>query len=209
MEELAGLINSMNASEAYSLGRLRDDLPDCVKVVTSDKVERARLKNPAVIARSQEYVIFKEGEPGLALIDIDFKGAPAEIRQRLIDNGGAWATLCEVLPALKNVPRVERASTSSGLRNSITGETYPGSGGQHIVIPVSDAADIPHFLANLHERLWLEDLGWGISTTAGSFLERGLIDKSVGTPERLIFEGPPIIEPPLVQEPRNAIVCRG
>ena len=42
--------------------------------------------------------------------------------------------LQEVLPALETVAYVERASTSSGLRNKETSETFPGSGGSHIVI---------------------------------------------------------------------------
>jgi hypothetical protein len=32
---------------------------------------------------------------------------------------------------------------------------------------------------------------------AGHLLERSIIDKAVGSSERLIFEGAPIIEPPL------------
>jgi hypothetical protein len=48
-----------------------------------------------------------------------------------------------------------------------------------------------------------------IVSAAGRFLERALIDKSVGSPERLIFEGPPVIEPPLEQAPRPAIAYEG
>jgi hypothetical protein len=93
------------------------------------------------------------------------------------------------------------------LRNTQTGETFPGSGGRHIVIPVLDAADIPRFLSDLHDRCWLA--GWGMVAAAGAFLERALIDKSVGSPERLIFEGPPIVVPPLEQTGRKAVAHDG
>jgi hypothetical protein len=39
---------------------------------------------------------------------------------------------------------------------------------------------------------------------AGTFLERAIVDRSVGSPERLIFEGKPIIEKPLMQSGRDA-----
>jgi hypothetical protein len=95
------------------------------------------------------------------------------------------------------------------LRNRKTGETYPGSGGRHTVIVVRDAADIPRFLSDLFDRCWLNGLGWGMLSGSGALLERGLIDKSVGSPERLIFEGKPDVDPPLEQSGRDAVACDG
>jgi hypothetical protein len=77
------------------------------------------------------------------------------------------------------------------------------------VVPVSDAADIPRFLADLHDRLWLNGLGWGMVSAAGAFLEHSIIDKSVGSPERLIFEAAPILDPPLEQKGREAVAQDG
>ena len=101
------------------------------------------------------------------------------------------------------------SSTSSGLRNRETRESYPSSGGFHAAITVADGGDIPRFLADFHDRLWLGGFGWGMVSAAGSFLERALIDRAVGSPERLIFEGAPIIEPPLEQAPRPAVAHEG
>jgi hypothetical protein len=108
------------------------------------------------------------------------------------------------LPALKNVARVERASTSSGLRHKDTGETCPSSDGCHIVVLVLDAADVPRFLYDFDARCWLKGFGWGLVSGSGKFLKRSLVDKSCGTPEHPIFEGPPILGPSLVQEGRIA-----
>src|SRR5262245_7147575 len=165
--------------------------------------------DPCVIARTKKYLAFKKGEPGIVLLDIDVKGMSDTVKRRIEECGGLWVALCKVFPAFKTVARVERASTSSGLRNRETGEPFPSSGGCHIVIPVREAADIPRFLPDLHDRLWLAGLGWGTVSAAGSFLERSLVDKSCASPERLIFEGPPIIKPPLVQEGRNAVAHDG
>jgi putative DNA primase/helicase len=95
------------------------------------------------------------------------------------------------------------------LRNTVTGETYPGSGGFHCAVAVADCAEIPRFLADFHERLWLAGFGWGMGSAAGSFLERSLVDKACGSPERLIFEGRPIVEEPLEQAPRDAVAHEG
>jgi AAA domain len=202
MQALADLINNFASNQAYVLGRLKDGVPDRVRVVRADKLNGAR--DSSLIARTQEFLIFNEGEPGLALLDADFKGMSEKARHRMKECGGLWSALCEVLPALETVAYVERASTSSGLRNKETGEIFAGSGGQHIVIPVLDAADIPRFLPDFHDRCWLAGLGWGMVSAAGSFLERSIVDKSCGSPERLIFEGAPIIEAPLEQIGRNA-----
>jgi hypothetical protein len=207
MPALAHLINNLAPNQAYALGRLKDGLDDPVQVVPAAKLNGA--KDPAVIARSKKYLCFNEGEPGLVLLDVDFKGMSAAARRRVEECGGPWGALCEVLPALKTVARVERASTSSELRNKETGETFPSSGGLHIVVPVRDAADSPRFLSGLHDLLWLAGVGWGMPSEDGRFLERSLVDKSVGSPERLIFEGPPIVEPPLVQEDRDAVAYDG
>ncbi len=69
--------------------------------------------------------------------------------------------------------------------------------------------DIPRFLSDLYARCWLAGLGWGMASAAGTFLERSIVDKSVGSPERLIFEGRPIVDKPLIQELRQAIVRGG
>ena len=84
---------------------------------------------------------------------------PDTVKHRMEGCGGPWDALCKDFPELKTVARVERASTSSVLRNKETGETFSGSGGLHIVIPVCAADDIPRFLPVFHDRLWLAGYG--------------------------------------------------
>jgi hypothetical protein len=207
MQAFANLINNFTSSEAYALGRLKDRLKDRVRVVRADKLNGA--DDPSVIARTQDYLVFNEGEFGLVLLDADFKGMSEDAVRRMQVAGGFWGALCEVLPALESVACVERASISSGLRDSKTGKVFPGSGGRHVVVPVLDASDVPRFLTDLHARCWLNGFGWGITSAAGSFLERSIVDRSCGSPERLVFEGAPIIVPPLEQQGRNAIAHDG
>ena len=163
---------------------------------------------PNIAARNQDHLVFVEGEPGIALIDHDRKAMRDDQRLR-IEARGVWPVLCDVVPALAGAARVERKSTSYGLRNRETGESYPGSGGMHVAVAVIDSADIKRFLADLHDHLWLRGWGWGLISAAGSFLERSLVDKAVAAPERLIFEGAPTVEPPLEQKPRLARAYEG
>ena len=156
VQALADLINNFAPNQAYALGRLKDGVPDAATVVVADELKDAG--NPSVIARTKEYLVFNEGEPGLVLLDVDLKDISKDAARRVEGCGGVWGALCVVLPALETVECVERASTSSGLRNKETGECFAGSGGRHIVISVVDAVDTPRFLSDLHDRCWLKVL---------------------------------------------------
>jgi hypothetical protein len=46
----------------------------------------------------------------------------------------------------------------------------------------------------------LAGLGWCTVGSSGQILERTIIDRTVGGPERLCFEGSPVVSPPLMQE---------
>ena len=56
VQELADLINNFTAREAYALGRLKDGLPDRVRVVTDDELDGTG--DSSVIARTNEYLVF-------------------------------------------------------------------------------------------------------------------------------------------------------
>jgi hypothetical protein len=112
-QEFAALIERLRPAEAIALGRLRDGLPDMVRVVTKRELDT----QPDCIARVKESISYRDNAPALALIDFDMKGLPEHVAQRMADLGGVWAALKSVLPALEHAPRVTRASTSAGLYN--------------------------------------------------------------------------------------------
>src|SRR5260370_34648309 len=74
------------------------------------------------------------------------------------------------------------------------------SGGLHIYVRVEDGADIERFLRTLHERCWLLGFGWMTVGAVGQLLERSLVDRMVYAPERLVFEGAPVVLAPLIQD---------
>jgi hypothetical protein len=73
--------------------------------------------------------------------------------------------------------------------------------GLHFYVLVKNGECVPHLLKLIHHRLWAAGLGFFMISKAGGLLERSLVDVSVGSPERLIFEAAPIVEPPLTRSP--------
>jgi hypothetical protein len=195
--ELATLITELGSDQAIALGALRADLPDEVGIVTKLKLHG---QPPGVIARTADSIQYRTGKPGFVLFDFDSKGMPPDVEANLLLHGQYWDALCQVLPGLRGASYVHRKSTSAGLLRTDTGEKLPGSKGVHIYVAVKDSVDIERFLKTLHERCWLAGFGWLMVGAGGQLLERSIVDRMVGAPERLVFEGAPVLVPPLAQD---------
>jgi hypothetical protein len=203
--EFAGGLAGFKSSDALALGAMVPELPDEVEITTVQRLNGAA--RPDLITRTLDYFGFRPGLPALALLDFDTKDMPAAIAVRL--DHGFWPALCGVAPDLAPAARVERASTSAGLYRSDTGERLGGRAGCHVFVSVTDGADIGRFLDALHQRCWLAGLGWYALGAAGQLLDRSIVDRTVGSPERLVFEGPPRLVHPLAQDPRPPVAFDG
>jgi hypothetical protein len=184
---LADLISAMPSAHAIGLGVPKNTVlaPNQAFAITTV----GRPHDPATVkTRSLADFHFAPGQPAWCLLDFDTKGMPDQVKGRLEVAGGFEAALAGCLPELATTARVIRNSTSSGIRNTETGETYPGSGGIHLYLLGADGADIPRFIDALFDRLWLAGYGWIVVSAAGSMLVRTLIDAAVGSPGRLVFE---------------------
>ena len=200
--EFAEIVGTCTSRQALSLGYLRHDIPDNVRLVTKAELER----HPNAIARTRDFIFYRKGVPAWVLIDFDTKGMPPEIAGLIREAGGLWALLRQHVPGLAAAAHLIRASTSAGLYNAETGAAMPGSDGLHIYILIGDGADAQRLLYNLHDRLWLAGLGWHVIGKAGQLLERSPIDRAVAAPEGLKFEGlrP---EPPWARTQKAATRC--
>jgi hypothetical protein len=199
---LGSLIDGLRECDALALGSVDGALGVQLNVVTADVLARVppAQHGSTVISRTREYIVFRPGEPAWCLLDFDRKGMPAQVQAQLDAMGGFWAALLRVVSGLEHAARVARASTSSGLCNSATGECFPDSGGIHTYVLVQDGADIDRALQALHDRCWLHGLGWFLISSAGSLLPRSIVDAAVRGPERLVFERKPEVVLPLVQD---------
>ena len=61
-------------------------------------------------------------------------------------------------------------------------------------------ADVDRFLRDLHAPAGWPGYGWMMVGAGGQLLERSIVDRMVGAPERLVFEGAPVLEEPLRQD---------
>jgi hypothetical protein len=197
VDALAATIAKLRFDQAIALGMLRADLPDQVTVTTKGHVNAERSD---LIARTGNDVVYEQGRHAFVLLDYDTKGMPADVANRVAAHGGYWNALVAVVPVLERAAHIIRASTSAGLMRTDTGASLTGSGGLHAYVIAQDGRDAVRFLTALHERCWLAGLGWMVVGTAGQLLERSIVDRMVGQPERLVFEGPPVLEPPLTQD---------
>jgi hypothetical protein len=195
---LAQLIESMRSNEALGLGDLRPNLPTEVEITTKPKLNGT--VPPNLIARTAEYIVYETGKPAFALLDYDNKDMPPHVAAEVKLRGGFYKAMASVIPPIVQAARLRRSSTSAGLYRTDTREQLPGSNGVHLYVGVTDGTDIPRFLAAAHERCWLAGFGWKTIGAAGQLLDRSIVDRSVGQPERLVFEGPPVLEVPLAQD---------
>jgi hypothetical protein len=201
---LAGFIASLYSNQALALGRLRPGLPDHIGIVSKSKFgDLNGAAQPHVIARTAAEIVFVPKHEAFVLLDFDRKGISRDVAARLASVGGLWPALTTVQPELQGIARVTRRSTSSGLFRMDTGERLPGSDNSHTYIAVCDGADVDRFLRTLHDRCWLAGFGWMMVGAGGQLLERSIVDRMVGGPERLVFEGPPVLVPPLAQDAKD------
>jgi hypothetical protein len=189
---LAEIVASCETREALALGSCGRE---GARVVVADKLTPELIRHGAVARTKfnpdsgEGYFRFRDG-PGWALIDVD--ASDPEIAKRLLRMSGAWTVLCRTCPELMNAARVMRLSQSARLH--VIGEPRFANLSCHIYVRMRRQSEAPALLERLHQRLWLS--GWGHVAVgdAGQLLERSLIDVSVASPERLIFEGAPIID---------------
>jgi hypothetical protein len=194
--EFARIIANCGTEQAIALGTLECELPDQVDVTVPRRLDR----RPGAITRSRSFIDYLPGSPAWVLIDYDTKAIPDEVKAKIDAAGGMWQALLMVAPELADAARVSRASTSAGLFRRDTGDAIPGSDGAHHYVLVLDGGDIGRMLKDLHDRCWLHGFGWHLIGHAGQLLERSIVDRMVGSGERLCFEGPPVVVPPLAQD---------
>ena len=137
VEEFANILSELKPYQGIALGALSKGLPEKVGVVVAAKLNG----KAGIIARTRDHFEFRKNKPALAAIDFDKNGITNKVKKRI--GNDVWNALTKVLPALCDVARVMRKSTSSCLYNG--GIALSGSGGEHGYVQVKDGSDIPRF----------------------------------------------------------------
>lgn len=189
--QLAENLKSLTSNQAIGLGVPVGNERE-LRIVTKG------LEALGSISRSKEYFHFEEGTPALMLFDYDpEKGKPA----LTIDE--AYTGLIELYPAIKDCEVLALGSTSSGTYKESDPMPEALNGGIHFYITVDDGSKIAELGKLLANRCWLKCLGHYDISKSGALLPRTLFDEAVFSPERLIFEAPPVLGVGLKQLPRT------
>ena len=172
LHEFAEIIRSLPAGSAFATSGLPEG--------QSSRVELANSSDGiSTIARTKDYVKWHEGVGGYFIVDFDSHWCPWTMKpdevvpfivNRLIEaahKGGL---------DLRDVSYVsyESASSSVVLEDSAITEGL----GRHIVFLVNDLGDLPRFRDAMDVFLAISDASYGAVSAAGTFLERGILDRA-------------------------------
>lgn len=195
LPELKDTIEGLNQKQALCIGSRKPEFEGISKLTTLAKVVTGQS-----IARSKDYLEFND-KPAFMLFDYDDKElSPIELHAKFIS----------IMPEFENVGMLlVPSSSSAGVH--LSSDTPPPviKSGCHIYITVKRGADIPKIGALVKHRAWLAGLGYIKISKCGSQLERYIFDDAVYSPERLIFDAPPILNKGVEQVARELILIEG
>lgn len=195
LPELKDFIESkITNKQALCIGSRKPEFSGISKLTTLAKVVKGES-----IARSKDYLEFND-KPAFMLFDYDDKDlSPEELRAKFI----------EFMPEFENVGMLFVPSSSAGVHLSSDAPPDVVKSGCHIYIEVSRGVDTPAIGALVKHRAWLNGLGYIKISKSGSMLERYIFDDAVYSPERLIFDAPPILGKGVEQVARKLILIDG
>jgi hypothetical protein len=185
-EELKELLDGLGTNEAVGLGIL-ETVNQTFPLVTKDALRAG------VVSRSGEFFSHNEGA-GWGLIDVDTKDLPPPVHSNLIGDD-IVADIFRVVPELEKTAHLIRPSSSAGIIKP--DGTVREATGTHVFVRLEYAPNLPQLLQVMHDRCWVAGLGYIKLSKAGGMLERSPVDTTVAGAERLIFEAPPNVQPPL------------
>lgn len=185
-EELKELLDGLGTNEAVGLGIL-ETVNQTFPLVTKDALQAG------AVSRSGEFFRHNEGA-GWGLLDVDTKDLPPSVYAKLA-GGDIVAKIFRAVPELEKTAHLIRPSSSAGIIKP--DGTVREATGTHVFVRLEYAPNLPQLLQVMHDRCWIAGLGYMRLSKAGHVLERSPIDLAVAGAERLIFEAPPMVQPPL------------
>jgi hypothetical protein len=185
LEQFADGLTRLKATQSLILGTIKGlSAGESIGLCTKGKESQKQ------ISKTLDFISYTD-TAGFMLVDID--------------QAGHYTDFLKLVPEIKSA--VIKPSSSSFVFDS-NGNEVIGAKGWHIFIPVANQTEIPAIAETLWQRQWLSGHGHYL-LSAGvnpAMLERGLFDKAVFSPERLIFEAKPTLNNGLIQNAPAPIV---
>jgi hypothetical protein len=190
LAKIGRVLEDLQAYKALVLGVPRDG------TTTGEITVKARYAEAETdaLTRSLMHFGWPEG-PGLLLLDADACTGLREV-------------LCTLYPPFADVAVLIRPSASASVVDPKTGERLKA--GEHVYVIIDEPALAKETLQALVRLAWCAGRGGFLKLTkAGSVLVYGPVDATVGSPERLSYEGAISIGPGLATLPRACRVAGG
>ena len=185
---LAELLKGLRSNESLTLGTHGRELP--VTVLTREKSKESNSKGNHTISRTLDNYSWPEQHA--VLLDHD-----PEPGQPELNADEFWKALIDCVPELASIGRLVTVSTSSAIYDKATGECLKPATGHHTYLAVR--GDIEKLKRLLEVRTWLNGKGFHKLATPNAqngtqaILKRTLIDLTVFSPERLVYEAGAIL----------------
>jgi len=193
-----GVARKRNVANLHDLPQLIDDLSchECISTGVFDLDERQITTNKMLTEektqagfRSRSLEHMRQPTTGLLLFDHDHcPHMPEHLKCR--DANELMVMLTQAIPELEGVAFVGRHSSSAGVFNQANNESLPNFG-LHTYIGFS--GDLKAFQEYGKIKLWNAGFGYIGLSRNGALLERTIIDLTVFSPERLVYEAAPIL----------------
>jgi len=192
---MESVVGNLGTNECISTGVF--DSPSC-EIVTKGKLDEEGL-DAGVRARTKDHM--KQPSRGIALLDYDPSPYMPD-RLRCDTPSELILKLQGAIPQFEFVAYSGAGSCSNGITVTATGDSYQGGGGLHVYIPTKDV-DLAGLKRYLVVHLHIAGLGYIAFARNGAMLERCIVDTSVLSPERLIYEADPVLGDGLSRRPRE------
>jgi hypothetical protein len=193
LAELPNAISTLTANQAISIGIF--DEPE-VEIFSKRNLSAAG-SNKFVRTRSKSNMTAPE--LGLALFDYDADSYMPNNYQ-ITDVNSLIAKLRLVIPELSNIEAIGRPSSSSGIVDDQNSQPTTSSGLHLYIASAVDPKKLGEFIK---VRLWNSGYGYISFARNGAMLERCLLDISVLSSERLIYEAAPVLEGGLTRQEQS------
>ncbi len=195
LSDIESKIENLDTNECISTGVFGS--PSC-EIVTNGMLDEER-RAAGVRSRTRRHMV--QPPSGIALLDHDISpympdhqkcGTPSELISKMQS----------AIPRLELVAFSGAGSCSNGITVTATNKPYKGGGGLHVYLSTEDV-ELLGLQRYLVVNLWIAGFGYIAFARNGAMLERCIIDPSVLSPERLIYEAPPILGDGLSRRPRE------
>jgi hypothetical protein len=186
--------NGLSSSQALCNGTRKQEYSEISNITVKSQVVLGQS-----IARTTDF--FEHSKlPAFLVLDCDVKDFT------ILEN---HSNLVKMMPEFKDIGMLFVSSSSSGIYKTDEQPPEDRKSSCHIYIILERGTCIPAIGKLIEYRAWTHGFGYIKLSSTGAMLKRHLFDDAVYSPERLIYEAPPILGEGVSQLPREIVHVQG